>query len=244
MRILTFLSIIFFLAACKKSEDRKCFKSTGDDTEFEILLDDFHELNLNEKLAYILVHDTINKVIVKGGENLINFVKLDVNDGVLTVSNENKCNFLRTYKKIIEVEIHCKDINKITYNGTETLRNLDTLKFNVIDLLIRDGAGPVDLTIDNDMIKADVTHGWGDFTLHGKTNYARLEVKSNGYCDAYDLKSNKLTVISNTPAISKVNADQAIFTVQIEGSGDVWYKGNSNGNPVIYQYGTGELIQK
>jgi hypothetical protein len=51
-------------------------------------------------------------------------------------------------------------------------------------------------------------------------------------------------VISNTPGTSKVNANGAQLRAEINGSGDIWYKGIPTGSPIVYQYGTGEVVSK
>jgi len=199
-------------------------------------------LFLHEHLEYVLVQDTVEKVILIGGKNLLNFVIVDVSDGLLDISNTNKCNFLRSYKKKIRVEIHFIDLINIHFEGTESLTNKDTLQFNWMTFLIRDGAGPVALNFNADVIYATVSHGWGDFTFNGTVNYANLNVRSNGFCDTYGLKvKDSLTVISNTQGYIKVNANKAKFKSEIDLDGDIYYKGI----PTLIkfnQFGKGVLI--
>ena len=54
MRVtVTFIAFIFILASCKKAEDRRCFKSVGDETTVEIELDSFNELFLGPHLNFV-----------------------------------------------------------------------------------------------------------------------------------------------------------------------------------------------
>ena len=197
---------------------------------------------LHEHLEYVLVQDTVEKVVLIGGKNLLNFVIVDVSDGLLDISNTNKCNFLRSYKKKIRVEIHFIELINIHFEGTESLTNKDTLQFNWMTFLIRDGAGPVALNFNADVIYATVSHGWGDFTFNGTVNYANLNVRSNGFCDTYGLKvKDSLTVISNTQGYVKVNANNVKFKSEIDLDGDIYYKGI----PTLIkfnQFGKGVLI--
>jgi hypothetical protein len=176
---------------------------------------------------------------------LLNFIDVRVVDGRLEIKNENKCSFLRRYDREVEVEIHFKELINIHYEGTETLTNKGTLELGWLVVLIRDGAGPVNLNFNADAVFTTISHGWGDFTYSGSVGYANLNVKSNGYCDTYGLAvQDSITVISNTPGTLKVNADHAIFKAEIGGAGDIWYKGVSTGDPILYRYGTGELVNK
>ena len=69
MRIIVlFITFVFILASCKKAEDRPCFKGVGDETTVEIELASFETLFLGPHLNYILVQDTLGKVVLTGGE--------------------------------------------------------------------------------------------------------------------------------------------------------------------------------
>ncbi|EPB65931.1 hypothetical protein ANCCEY_14987, partial [Ancylostoma ceylanicum] len=91
--------------------------------------------------------------------------------------------------------------------------------------------------------KINQGHGYGDFILSGTADNTTIRITSNGFGDASNFKTaNQLIVISNTPVSSKINADGAAATVEIEGSGNVIYVGTPQSMNVI-QYGTGMGIQ-
>lgn len=237
---IVFVSILLF--SCQKPEDRSCWKSVGEETTLEIVLPFFNKIELYEHLEYVLVQDSVEKIVIKGGKNLVNFVKSEVKDDLLILTNENKCNFLRSYKKKLKVEIHFTELINIHFEGTDSLTNLGTLEFNWMTFLIRDGAGPVRLNFNAHSIFASISHGWGDFVFTGTVTRANLNIRSNGYCDTYGMVvTDSLTVISNTQGTTKVNANGTKFKAQIDADGDILYKGT----PIsvkLNQYGAGELI--
>jgi hypothetical protein len=149
---------------------------------------------------------------------------------------------LRNYKKKVKVEIHFTRIGNIHFEGSEKITCRDTLKFDWLTLLIRDGAGPVELNFNAQYIYAVISHGWGDFTLNGTTNSANLNVRSNGFCDTYGLKiKDSLTVISRTEGYVKINAHGVPLKAQIEQGGDIYYKGTPS-SIMLNRYGKGDLI--
>lgn len=236
---------LWLLQACTKADNRRCFKSAGEDAEKEIPLESFNKLLLREKIQYVLVQDTVEKIVLKGGKNLLNFIEYSIVDGKLEVSNENTCAFLRSFKKKVIAEIHFKELINLHFEGTEPLTNEGTLQLNWFTFLIRDGAGSVDLRINADAVYATVSHGWGDFTFSGQVNHANLNVKSNGYCNTYGLQvMDSITVVSNTQGTLKVNAANTQFKAEINGDGDIWYIGNPIGTPIFNRYGKGELLKK
>jgi len=244
MRIIV-IFFLLFLVSCEKQENRACFKTAGDESSIELLVEPFDKMYLKEHIEFVLIQDTIEKVVISGGKNLLNFIDVAVIEGRLEILNTNRCSFLRSFKKKVKVEIHFKQLINIHFEGTEPLTNIGTLQFNWLSVLIRDGAGPVKLNFNANTVFTTIAHGWGDFTYTGNVNYANFNVRSNGYCDTYGLNINdSITVISNTPGTSKINANGAQLKAEIDGSGDIWYKGIPNGSPIVYQYGTGEVISK
>lgn len=245
MKFICFFSIMIVLFSCKKPEDRACIKSFGEDDSLEVPVTNFNLLFLPEKINYVLVQDTVEKVVLRGGKNMLNFIKIEVIDNRLEIHNENKCSFLRSYKHKVTAEIHFKELINIHYEGTEELTNKGTLELGWLTLLIRDGAGPVKLNMNAAAVFTTISHGWGDFTFTGNVGHLNLNVRSNGYCDTYGFNvADSITVVSNTPGTVKVNADNAVLKAEISGSGDIWYKGTTIGDPIVYRYGTGELLKK
>lgn len=238
--IIFVLALLF--AGCKKPEERACIKTAGPEAKLEIPLDSFNRIYLHSHVVYSLIQDSLNKVVIKGGKNLINHIKASVVDGQLEISNENKCNFLRSYKKKVTVEIHFTSLINIHYEGSEPMTNEGTLKFDWLTFLIRDGAGPVNLNFDAQQVYANISHGWGDFTFSGNVQYANLNIRSNGYCDLLGMNiQDSVTVISNTQGDVKVKAQGIKLKVQTLSDGDVYYKGI----PSLIefdQYSNGELI--
>lgn len=243
-QIILVLFGIAVLQACKKPEDRRCFKSTGDPTTLEIPVENFDRLMLHPHVAYELIQDSLNKVVIRGGKNLVKHIECKVSDNLLEITNTNKCAFLRNAKKELVVEIHCTSVSNIHYEGTEYLKSIGTIRSDYFTLLIRDGAGPVDLTMQSIVIDADISHGWGDYTLHGTTQIARIGARSNGYCNVFDLNvTDSLYVASDTPGTIKVQANGIPLAGFIKSTGSVWYKGIPSSTTVICT-GSGELINK
>ena len=234
--------LIVAASACKKAEKRSCWKSVGENATKEIQLEPFNKIKLHAHLNYLLVQDSTDKLVLKGGKNLLNFVSAERVEDVLEIKNENKCNFLRDYDQKITVEIHFTSLINIHFEGSEPLLSEGKLKFDWLTLLIRDGAGPVELDFEAQYINTILAHGFGSFKYTGSTNRANFNIRSNGYGDAYGLSVNdSLTVVSKTQGDVKINADGAKLKAQTEADGDILYKGLPS-SIQFNQYGTGNLV--
>ena len=148
MRLALLIILGFLVFGCKKSEDRNCFKSTGGLSVRDVELNEFGRIFLGPHLKYVFIQDTVNRLEVVGGKNIINFVEASYDGDLLSINNINKCNFLRSYDKKMTVYIHFKNIYNITFEGTEEVDCQSTLNLNDVVLTIRDGAGEFNLSLN------------------------------------------------------------------------------------------------
>jgi hypothetical protein len=242
MRFYLIVFLFLFSLGCEKAEDRQCMKTAGEESERLVIPPTFNKLKITEHIKVVLVQDTVEKIVLRGGKNLLNFIDIQLVEGVLVFTNTNTCNFLRSYKKKVTAEIHFKSLINLHFEGTEQLSNVGKLNLDWFTLLIRDGAGPVNLTLDAQLIDATIAHGWGDFTLKGTVNRGVFDIRSNGYCDTYGLNIlDSLTVVSKTQGQIKVNSDNAKLKAQIETNGNILYRGTPTAIE-LNRIGNGQLI--
>ena len=244
MRLLLFTLMGLVLFACKKPEDRRCAKTAGEDSELVHFVGSFDKLDLGPNIKVILVQDSEEKVIVRGGKNLINFIQLDVTDGKLTIVNDNKCNFLRSYKHVVEVEIHLINVINVLFKGTKELSCSNQLNLPYLTFVIEEGAGKCNLNLKCNSLYLGSGFGWGNYEVVGETNFLQVNFSDNGFGDLYGLRvNNSATVISSSSERMKINLDGAVAKVETSSYGDIWYLGTPT-SLEYNQYGEGELIDK
>lgn len=233
---------ISMLISCKKAENRTCFKGWGEETSLEIPMADFDKLFLSAHLEYEIIQDSTNKLVIIGGDNMVNHVGWEITNGTLKLSNKNKCSFLRDERKTIKVEIHCTNVFNIFFEGSEPLNSRGKLKTDYFTLFIRDGAGPVSLDLDCVSVNADISHGWGDYTLKGTTQYAFIGARSNGFCDTRGLTvSDSIYVASESSGKIKVNVGNLPLYGYLKSNGNIEYIGNPVSQNVLVT-GEGKVV--
>jgi len=236
-----FLLTAVLVFACKKPENRKCFKLLGSETTKEIPLESFERLDLREHVEYVLIQDSLDMVVLKGGKNLLNLIEVKSESGLLTIENKNRCGFLRNAKKVVVAEIHFTKLVNIRFIGTEPLTNQGTINTDYLTFYSRDGAGDVNLNINALIVDAEANHGWCNFTLTGTAQKARICAKSNSYCDVSGLTvTDSIYVASETVGDIKINADNLKIYGYITESGNILYKGTPLGIDVMLN-GTGTV---
>lgn len=243
--LLLLIALLSFTLSCKKSSNRTCWKGAGQESDTVIFVSEFAKLALYENLDYELIQDSLNKIEIIGGENLLPFIKVEQQaDGTLTITNENKCSFFRYKAPKVKVKIHFKNLTYLTYKGTEDLTSSDTLNFSNFQFFMVDGGGSIDLKLNvSNSLLGYVSHGAGDFHLEGNANKATFNIMTQGSCDTRKLNiSNELSIVSNANSPCYVNADNAVFKAEITGQGNVYFSGNPL-SLLFNQIGAGNLIQ-
>ncbi|MCR9174181.1 MAG: DUF2807 domain-containing protein [bacterium] len=244
MKWLFVISILLAVASCKKAEDRSCFKSAGPETTIVRDLENFHGIFVGPNVNIVLIQDGADQVHITGGQNLVNFITSDIEDGVLRIVNENKCNFLRSYKHEVTVEVHYSGMSFIEFEGTKPISSQTTMTGNNLTVVIRDGAGLVDLDLAYNNMNLTITNGWGNFDLSGSVGNLVMNIRNNGFGSTYDLDvTNAIDIVSNTAGLIQVNTEGADCNIQLQSTGDVWYIGSPN-SLTSTELGEGVLIDK
>lgn len=244
MRLICATLVLFILLSCSKEEDRSCFKSIGTIISKEINFSPIEELVLKSDITYVLFRDTLDKIILKGGKNLLNFVEINQTGKQLSVENNNSCSFLRDYKDDISVEIHFSSLKKIAFGGSKKMINTTPLLLDSLWIDAFDGSGVIQLNVQTNYLKLSSDFGYTDFLINGTSNYLLCYLGGNSYARLYDLAVNdSITVVSNSQRDILVKPAAIRLKAQLNQSGNVLYKGFPSS--ILYsRYGKGELINK
>ena len=233
------LSIMIIAFSCEKAMDRRCYKSTGETDSLIYELGDIYKFDLGNKIKYRIFQDSTNQLVVKGGKNLINLVDLNYEGDTLILENQNRCNFLRKKQGYLEVDIHYEDFHMIRCDPTDSLLFMDTIRTEDLDITLIDGGGFMDLAVDVNQLRLDVTGGVTHFNLGGKVSgVSRIFVKILSYGDARTLESENYLISNNSTGDFYVNLDEAYSVVKMWGTGNVWYTGTPD-SLIIDQKGDG-----
>lgn len=235
--------LVFAITSCKKAEDRACIKGAGEEVVKTVELASFNKLELGPHLNFNLVQDTINKIVITGGKNLVNFVESNVEDGLLTIFNKNKCNFLRSYKKEITVDVHFINVVNILFEGTKPLYCKNTINTSDLAVTLRDGAGKFNLDVNANSLTTLITHGWCNYNLTGNVNFLKLNIRSNGFGTSNINVTDSVSVIMSSAENIKLFAGNVLLRAEISGGGNVGYTGVPS-NIILERYGSGELIDE
>lgn len=234
--------LIISISSCKKENCFDCFKGVGKQISEERKFDDFKIITINDPFTIFLIQDSLNKLELIGGENLISSISSEINNNELIINNHNKCNWARSYKKSkITLNIHLTQLDSLYIIGECDVFSKDTLFLNKCRIDVQT-VGSVDLKV-----KAKELIFWpignGDFTISGSTNYYFLGSLGAGNIYSNNLKSHFTTVTCRSVANNYVYSDNILIIDEL-GYGNIYYYGNPDSVYVKKYTGDGKLIKQ
>jgi len=213
------------LIACKKTSERSCWKTYGESTKRTISIEGVNKFILHKNISYVIHQNDSNKIVVEGGENMVNLVEVSKVDSVWSIENKSYCNFLRDFDKKIKVHIHYPEFKSIYAEVSDSIVFKDTIKGNLLDLEMRESGGVTVLTTQLNDLRLLVSAGPGSFIVNGYAKYSTLKVQGQGFGDALGLNTKYTNIYQNSYANLKVNLQDSECQILIDGAGDVQYIG-------------------
>jgi len=242
------LSIIIcslFFLGCKKSADRKCAKSVGDSITETRELDEFNQLRLFGGIDYDLVQDSLNKVVIRCGENLMNFIDTKIEDGVLVVTDENTCTWLRKLPTEINMEIHYSDLHNVYIEGHGDLKMLTTHHGQDFRLDSWHVNTKCDIDVDVDLLTLTINGGGSEMTVRGQTNAVYYHHDGLGIIDGRQLNSSYYWANNQHEGLIRLGfPDGGGLQYVIDSYGDITYTGTPENVELIERQGSGQLLQE
>jgi hypothetical protein len=216
-------------------------KSSGPQTSEERILSDFKAIEISDLFNVWLVNDTVSKITVEAGKNLISDIKTEISDTTLKISNTSKCRFLRGYGNFPNLTIHVKNLELIQIYEPCNVFTIDTLKGRKLKFTFNSDVSSAEICVESVYLTFDLwSDVTGNYTLKGKS--VNLISTSLGYSkiNAKDLKCENVTLKDMSTGDYTVSASSKL-NVSIFSSGDVFYYGN----PIITQkiQGSGRVIK-
>jgi len=237
-KLLIFLFPILFFS-CKKENMLDCVKRAGSDTWETRIVPPFTRLKIQDQVNVFITQGNTQEVKVEAGKNLISLVRTEVNYDVLSIKDDNKCNWSRSYKNKINVYVTVPKLTHINFDGSGQVKSLNTITGDMIDVLTN-SAGDMELTLDMYEVISHL-HGSTDMILHGKSNLHGIWHSGEGYLRCSDLKTDVTWTYLIGAGNEYLNAKDQL-SATLKGIGDVYYSGNPTVNSTATS--SGKLIHQ
>ena len=229
------------LCSCEKKSSN-CFIGSGETGTEEILLEDFNAIRVYDIFNLVLIQDTVHKIVMEGGENLLPHVKSIVEKDTLLIENSLRCNWFRNYEKIT-LSVHFKRLDHLITIAPVNVISTDTIRCDTLQYFALGEIGEADLILNCNYLRFDDSYSTlGLFKFRGKAGKSRFYVNYGSSLDANGLVSGKTDIYTKTIGDVYVNVKEHL-RVWLWGSGDIYYTGNPGLVEIMENRSSGKLIK-
>lgn len=170
------------LSGCNMENSWDCFQSTGDLVQQEYDLDKFNKIIVWNRVKLYVSYGEEQKVVIESGENLMNEVRVRVEDSILKVSDRNSCNYTRDYEVTKVFVTTSVDTLEIRNSSGSTVEGVGPIKFKTLRLISDDREQENEFHIDGDfrfdeldVVNLEITaNGLSKFFLNGRVVTAHV----------------------------------------------------------------------
>jgi hypothetical protein len=238
----TFLFLLLLSSGCEKTPVLDCFVSTGTIIKEERQVGQFEAVVLKDNINLVLIQSNSNRLVVEGGKNLMRKIVTEVeNDSVLTIRNDNRCNWVRNYDKPITVFLEFRQLESLEYRSIGDVINEDTLWLDSLHLDVREGAGKIKLTVNTPLVYCNLHYGTADIVMEGNANLGYFFGDGFGRIDNRDFLVSQVFVTNRSSNDMYLHAELRLGAT-IENIGNIYYRGNPP-DLGLNRVGAGQLIK-
>jgi hypothetical protein len=239
MTILLFTMVLFFTGC---SDICECFHGTGDVVSEERNLPLIQGVYLTSNVDLIVHVDSVRRMRVTAGENLVEGIETKVESGILQIRNTNKCNWVRKLDPKLEVEIWTDQLESIFIeDGNGDVTFTDTLKGKIFRMDIFNGLGNYHTKTNSEIITLAIHNGPADIVSEGTADNLYMYHVGYGKMNCLLLESKNVYINNRGTNDIYTNALN-ILDAKIEYIGNIYYKGNP-GTITQQITGTGKIIK-
>jgi len=241
--IFILVNTAFLITSCGDSHLFDFTKSTGDKVTISRRVDgNFTKIHLNDDVNLVLTQGNQYTIRLEGGENILPGIETSISDSLLTISNKNTYNWVRSYDKEITAYVTLPHIIEIKYNATGTLTNTDTIREDSLMVSAIGGSGYVDLVIKTGTSKISIISGSADMKVSGVAGVNFIYSEGYGPIRCEGLTSAYIFIINNSSNDCYINV-WYLLEYSIKGLGNIYFKGNPS-NLSGTSSGGGKLIHQ
>ena len=169
-----------------------------------------------------LVSGKEGKITIKGEENLLAVIKVEIEDNSLKIYVEKGIQ-IRTSSGKIQVTVPFEKISELSLAGSGDIQSKDVIKNDKFSIKLS-GSGNFTLPVDTNNLELNVS-GSGNVRLKGTATNFSAKLSGSGDINVADLKSKVVEANVSGSGNSKVACDESL-TARVSGSGNIRYVGN------------------
>lgn len=182
-------------------------------------LSDFDAVSISRGLNIELTQGNENKATIEADENLLEVIKVFVENNTLTITSDKNIRKAKSKKVLLTF----KNLEKLNINSGSYVTNKGFIKNKNLTITVHSGAN-AKLNTKSDFLTCEV-HSGSKLDLEGFTNSANLRAHSGANLQARNLKSKTVVAEAHSGASLKTFASESIKATAHSGA-SIRFAGN------------------
>jgi hypothetical protein len=225
---------VLFITTSGNAQWKK-IKGNGKIVTEKITTASYDEINVSGFFDVVLVSGTEGAINIKGEENVLPLIKMEVKDNVLKIYTEKNINI--STKENITITIPFEQISFVSLSGSGDIKTKNTIVATNFKAKLS-GSGDMNLDVKATNFEVNIS-GSGDVVLTGSSENFTSKISGSGDVNAADLITKKANLTISGSGDMKVNCSESLYA-RVSGSGDIEYKGNPQSKDTKVS-GSGEI---
>jgi hypothetical protein len=231
------LSALFITTMANAQWSNKKIKGNGKVITEKRTTAGYDEINVSGFFDVVLVSGKEGSISIQGEENLMQYVKVEVEGNVLKIYTEKNVN-ISTNKDII-LTVPFEQISFVSLSGSGDLKSKNTIVGSKFAAKLS-GSGDLTLDVKTTDFETNLS-GSGDVVLTGNSDSFTSKISGSGDVDAVNLVTKKANLTISGSGDMKVNCSENLYA-RVSGSGNIAYKGNPESKDTKVN-GSGEITK-
>jgi hypothetical protein len=179
----------------------------------------FNQIHLKGRGKVILTRAARQNVRVETDENLMPYIRTEVEYGKLVISHESKS----IRPTVLKIYISATNLEGVSISGSGDVSGNE--EFNS-DRFYADiaGSGDMSLNVRANSLESGIS-GSGSIYLVGSADSYDATITGSGDVDAFEMQARESSVVITGSGNCRVNVSERL-SAKITGSGDVLYRGH------------------
>lgn len=224
---------------CKKMA---CAGAEGSKEELVKTVAPFSSIELNGKVNLVLQQDSMYRIKIVAGTNIIPSVQTTVQNGKLIITNTSECAWLQNPSQKVTVYAGLQQLKSFRYNGSGTVSCVNRLLCDTLRFYSNIGAGVVNLNVAADQLYAEIEFESTTLNINGTANYSYCYGNARADMNLENFLVRHLRIGWVGVRDVTVQASERLEAILYH-TGNVHYKGNPQNISTIY-YSTGRLLRQ
>ncbi|MDD3877341.1 MAG: DUF2807 domain-containing protein [Bacteroidales bacterium] len=188
-------------------------------------LSDISKVVLYDNINLNIIPDSLDFLVINCPENLINFITSDNSNKILTLSNKNKCNWLRSYDYQINTDLHTSSLSELEYRGSGSISNKGLWETPRFEINVFEGTNTINMNLSADNVVVKLHNGQADMYLNGRAGEALVYNAGEGYIFMQNFNSDNCDIRHKGTGDCHVNVSETL-DASLEYVGNIHYYGN------------------